>query len=104
MELIFATHNKNKVKEVQTTVLPEADDAWAKDNSEFETVAELRSDLEMRLGRSRTIQAITARRNNIAEAVAKLIDDENVHRLGVRGRSERPLLPRPGQHQFLGND
>ncbi len=67
-----------KVKEVQTTVLPEPDDAWAKDNSEFDTIAELRADLEMRLGRSRKIQAVTARRNNIAEAVAALVDDELV--------------------------
>lgn len=71
-------HFSIKVKQVQTTVLPEADDAWAKDNSEFETVAELRADLEMRLGRSRIIQSITARRNNVAEAVAKMVDDESV--------------------------
>ena len=71
-------HFTIKVKQVQTTVLPEPDDAWAKDNSEFETLAELRSDLETRLGRSRVIQSITARRNNIAEAVAKMVDDELV--------------------------
>ena len=67
-----------KVKEVQATVLPEPDDEWAKENSEFETLAELRADLEMRLGRSRIIQAITARRNNVAEAVAALVDDDAV--------------------------
>ncbi len=66
------------VKEVQATVLPEADDAWAKENSEFETVAELRADLHARMERSRIIQAISARRNNVAEAVAKLVDDEAV--------------------------
>lgn len=71
-------HFSIKVKQVQATVLPEPDDAWAKENSEFETLAELRSDLETRLGRSRTIQAITARRNNVADAIAKLVDDESV--------------------------
>lgn len=67
-----------KVKEVQTAVLPEPDDEWAKENSEFETVAELRSDLSDRLGQSRKVQAVTARRNNVAEAVAAMIDDELV--------------------------
>ncbi len=67
-----------KVKQVQATVLPEPDDAWAKENSEFETLAELRADLEQRAARSRIIQAITARRNNVAEAIAKLVDDELV--------------------------
>ena len=71
-------HFTIKVKQVQATVLPEADDAWAKENSEFETLAELRADLQTRLGRSRIIQSITARRNNIAEAVAKMVDDELV--------------------------
>lgn len=71
-------HFSIKVKEVQATVLPEADDEWAKENSEFETLAELRADLAERMGRSRVIQAITARRNNVAEAIAKLVDDELV--------------------------
>jgi trigger factor len=66
------------VKEVQATVLPEADDEWARENSEFETLDELRADLRFRLGRSRVIQANTARRNNIAEAVAALVDTELV--------------------------
>lgn len=71
-------HFSIAVKEVQATVLPEADDAWAKENSEFDTLAELRADLAERSSRSRVIQAITARRNNVAEAIAKLVEDELV--------------------------
>ena len=71
-------HFSIKVKEVQASVLPEPDDEWAKENSEFDTLEELRADIAERLGRSRVIQAITARRNNVAEAIAKLVDDESV--------------------------
>ncbi len=66
------------VKEVQATVLPEADDEWAKENSEFETVEALRDDLRSRLGETRKNQAVAARRNAVAEAVAALVDDELV--------------------------
>lgn len=66
------------VKEVQATVLPEADDQFAKANSEFETAAELRADFEQRLGKVRVVQAVTARRNAVAEAVALLVPDDEV--------------------------
>ncbi len=69
---------KVAVSAVQATVLPTPDDEWAKENSEFETLEELRNDTAERLGRSRKIQAVTARRNNVAEAIAALVDDESV--------------------------
>ena len=40
---------KVKVKEVKETVVPEKDDEFVKDVSEFDTVAELRADIEKRI-------------------------------------------------------
>ena len=48
------------VKQVREKVLPEADDAWASDASEFDTIAELRSDLSKRMTALRTLQAPSA--------------------------------------------
>ena len=88
-ELIFAADHPDEeeevqleftvtVKEVQATVLPEVDDEFAKANSEFETAAALRADFEERMGRVRVIQAVSARRNAVAEAVAELVPDDEL--------------------------
>src|SRR5262249_37117052 len=51
------------VKDVKEKVLPEVDDEWANDVSEFETVDELRADLGERISRVRKIQAKLALRD-----------------------------------------
>jgi len=61
------------VKDVQQTVLPEVDDEWAAEASEFETVAELRADFEKRLAMSKLLQANMALREKTAEAVGALV-------------------------------
>ena len=61
------------VKEVQQTVLPEVDDEWAAEASEFETVAEIRADFENRLAMSKLLQANMALREKTAEAVGALV-------------------------------
>ena len=61
------------VKEVQQTVLPDVDDDWAAEASEFETVDELRADFEKRLAMSKRLQANMALREKTAEAVAALV-------------------------------
>ncbi len=66
------------VKEIQETVLPEPTDEWVSQNSEFETLEELRADLENNIRTTRVNQAVAARRNNLAEAVSALVDDELV--------------------------
>lgn len=71
-------HFEITVKSVQTTVLPEADDEWAKENSEFETLAELRADIGARMGESKINQAIAARRNAVAEKVSELVGEDDV--------------------------
>ncbi len=62
------------VKEVQQNVLPDPDDAWASEASEFDTIAELRSDFAKRLGMSKKMQANMALREKAAEALASLVD------------------------------
>lgn len=67
-----------KVNQVQENVLPEATDEWAAENSEFATLADLREDYKARMTTSRISQAITARRNGIASAVAELVPADDV--------------------------
>lgn len=64
------------VKEVKEAVLPELDDDFAQANSEFQTVEELRADMETRLGSMRISQAQMAVQQNTAEALAELITDD----------------------------
>lgn len=66
------------VKLVQATVLPVADDEWANENTEFETIEALRSDLNAKMGEVATNQAITARRDNLAVKLSELVSDDDV--------------------------
>jgi trigger factor len=64
------------VKEVKQKVLPEVDDDFARMASEFESAAELRADIEQRLGNLRRAQARFAVRQKAQEALADLVTDE----------------------------
>lgn len=64
------------VKEVKEAVLPELDDEWAKETSEFETVQELRDDLVTRMGAMKVAQSQMALQQNTAEALAGLVTAE----------------------------
>ncbi len=64
------------VKEVKEAVLPDLDDEWAKEASEFETVEELRADLFERMSSMRVAQAKMALQQNTAEALAGLVTAE----------------------------
>ncbi len=64
------------VKEVKEAVLPDLDDEFAKANSEFETVEDLRADMADRMNTMRIQQANMAVQQNIAEALAALVTDE----------------------------
>lgn len=65
-----------EVKAIKEKVLPEADDAFAAEASEFETIAELRADLEKRFGMVKKVQARMSVQQKTAEALADLVDDE----------------------------
>ena len=64
------------VKEVKEAVLPDLDDEFAKANSEFETVEDLRADMTDRMNTMRIQQANMAVQQNTAEALAALVTDE----------------------------
>lgn len=69
-------HFRVLVKEVQEKVLPDLDDSWVSDVSEFATVDELREDVRRRLEAVKAANALQATRRNAAEAVAALVTDE----------------------------
>jgi trigger factor len=64
------------VKEIKQKVLPEADDAWASEASEFDTVAELRQDLSTKMRQVKLMQAQMALRTNALEALVELVQDD----------------------------
>ncbi len=66
------------VKEVKVKKLPEPTDEWAAESSEFETVAELRADIETRIGRVKLMQSQMALRQKTIEAVAGLVSESEV--------------------------
>jgi trigger factor len=64
------------VKDVKEQVLPDVDDAWANEASEFETVEALRADLRERLGSIRRVQSQLALREGVVAALVKLVEEE----------------------------
>ena len=64
------------VKEVKEKVLPEADDAFAAEASEFETIEDLKADLVKRLGMVKKVQAQMQLQQKTADALAELVEDE----------------------------
>lgn len=64
------------VKEVRETVLPELTDEWVSENSEVDTVEELRADIRRRLEAIRKIQANLILRDKVLEALIELVDED----------------------------
>jgi trigger factor len=64
------------VKEVRETVLPDLDDDFAAQASEFDTLEELRADLRTRLSGVKAAQARMALQEAVAEALAELVEDD----------------------------
>ncbi|MHB1986683.1 MAG: trigger factor [Acidimicrobiales bacterium] len=64
------------VKLVREKVLPVADDEWASEASEFETIDELRADLRAQLAGMRKLQAQLLFRENVVVELAKLVRDD----------------------------
>lgn len=61
------------VKGAQQQVLPELSDEWAAENSEFDTVEELRGDVANRLDLMRRLQGQMALRDKVVHAAAELV-------------------------------
>jgi trigger factor len=64
------------VKQVRERVLPDADDEWAAENSEFETIDALRQSIRDRSLVVRQAQAQAQLRQATGEALAKLVEDD----------------------------
>ena len=80
------------VKQVREKVLPEANDEWASDASEFDTLEELREDLANRLTRLKKLEARFIVRERAIEALAELVSDEMPATLVAVGE-RRPDMP-----------
>lgn len=66
---------KVKINEVRVKELPEADDEFAQDVSEFDTFAEYKEDVRKKLEKSKEDNA---RREKEDEAIGKIIDDSEI--------------------------
>ena len=64
-----------KVNAVKEEVLPELNDEWVEENTEHESVEELRTETVQRMKMMRTFQANAAMRENTATALAELVED-----------------------------
>ena len=64
-----------KVQGVKEEVLPELTDEWVEENTEHDTVEELRSETIQRMTMMRIFQANAAMRENTATALAELVED-----------------------------
>lgn len=71
-----AAHLEVKVTLVREKVMPEVDDAFAADASEFENLAQLREDLRDRLSSVKRMQASMAMQEQAVEALVALVDVE----------------------------
>ena len=80
------------VKEIKEKVLPEVDDEWVNEASEFDTVEELRADLARRVMAAGAIQAQLALRERAAEALGDLVIDD----------PPEPLVDSEVQHRLRG--
>ena len=77
------------VKDVKELVLPELDDKWAAEASEFDTVEELTADIAERLRQRRIVQAQLALQQKTVEALVELVTEEIPEQLVVEELRER---------------
>ncbi|MGH9116963.1 MAG: trigger factor [Acidimicrobiales bacterium] len=64
------------VKDVKERILPDVDDEWANEVSEFETVDELRADFATRLSEMRRAQAALELRERTIGALVELVEED----------------------------
>ncbi len=64
------------VKEIKEKILPDVDDEWANEASEFDTVAELRDHLRGRLADIKPAQSRAALEEGTLSALVALVDDD----------------------------
>jgi trigger factor len=89
-------HFRVLVKDVKEQVLPDVDDEWANEASEFETLEELRADLRSRLGSMKRAQGAMSLRNGAIDALVQLVEEEAPEAL-VNAETERRLRDLSGR-------
>jgi len=77
------------VKEVKELSLPDADDTWAAEASEFATLEELRADIAERLRQRRIVEAQMALQQKTVEALVELVTEEIPEQLVLEELRER---------------
>ncbi len=77
------------VKDVKELRLPDADDAWAAEASEFATLEELRADIAERLRQRRIVEAQLALQQKTVEALTELVTEEIPEQLVLEELRER---------------
>jgi trigger factor len=108
-------HFRILVKDIKEKVLPELDDEWANEASEFETLDALRADIAERIGNMKRVQAQLALRNGVVDSLVELVDEEPpdalvqtelerrandlVHRLSHQGATLEQYLEATGRSQ-----
>ena len=91
------------VKDVKELRLPDADDAWAAEASEFATLEELRADIAERLRQRRIVEAQLALQQKTVEALTELVTEEIPEQLVLEELRERihDLNHRRSEEEFL---
>lgn len=64
------------LKEVKHQVLPELDDEWASEASEFETLDALRADMKNRISAMKRVQSQLALHEKVIQAIVGLVDED----------------------------
>jgi len=77
------------VKDVKELKLPDADDEWAAEASEFATLEELRTDIAERLRQRRIVEAQLALQQKTVEALTELVTEEIPEQLVLEELRER---------------
>ncbi len=77
------------VKDVKELSLPDADDEWAAEASEFATVEELRTDIAERLRQRKIVEAQMALQQKTVEALVELVTEEIPEQLVLEELRER---------------
>lgn len=89
------------VKDVKTKKLPDADDAFAKTASEFDTIDELKADLRVKLGEVKGREADSVVRERTVSALVGLVDVELPERL-VEEETESRVKAATERYERLG--
>jgi len=77
------------VKEVKELSLPDADDAWASEASEFDTIDELTADIAERLRQRKIVEAQMALQQRTIEALVELVTEDVPDQLVLEEMRER---------------